>query len=291
MFYLNGIHFSLEIDCEVHIVLYYRMYELNKEAPWVTFIHGAGGSSAIWYKQIKAYKKSYNILLIDLRGHGKSKAIKWKKGDTFVDIAQDIIDVFDYLNIQSSHFVTISLGTIVVQTIAKTNPDRIDSMVLGGAVIHLNVRTKFFLYVGHLFKYIMPYMWLYRLFAWVIMPKSNHEESRIAFVNAAKKMYQKEFIRWFSLTKSINPYLKHLQLVNNGIPTLFVMGAEDYLFLAPVKELTKKQKDLSLSVIEGSGHVCNIDAPAQFNTLTLQFINHVKSTMIKKENKSLPLMG
>lgn len=103
-------------------------------------------------------------------------------------------------------------------------------------------------------------------------------------------MYQKEFIRWFSLTKSINPYLKYLQLVNNGIPTLFVMGEEDYLFLTPVRELIKHQPDLKLSVIKGSGHVCNIDAPAEFNALTLDFIDNI-SHLKQKQNQLFPTLG
>ena len=33
----------------------------------------AGGSSSIWFKQIRAFKKMFNVLLLDLRGHGNSK--------------------------------------------------------------------------------------------------------------------------------------------------------------------------------------------------------------------------
>ena len=54
-------------------MLHYTTYLKDKSAPWVTFIHGAGGSSSIWYKQVRDFKSDYNVLLIDLRGHGKSK--------------------------------------------------------------------------------------------------------------------------------------------------------------------------------------------------------------------------
>jgi pimeloyl-ACP methyl ester carboxylesterase len=37
------------------------------------FVHGAGGSSSIWFKQIRDFQKQYNVLLLDLRGHGESK--------------------------------------------------------------------------------------------------------------------------------------------------------------------------------------------------------------------------
>ena len=43
----------------------------NKNANWITFVHGAGGSSTIWYKQIKYFSRN-RFLILDLRGHGNS---------------------------------------------------------------------------------------------------------------------------------------------------------------------------------------------------------------------------
>ncbi|MBU9714723.1 alpha/beta fold hydrolase [Evansella tamaricis] len=258
-------------------MLHYRHYIIDPVKPWVTFIHGAGGNSATWFKQIKEYKKHFNLLLVDLRGHGKSKNITWEKGDSFVEVADEVVKVLNHLKIKSSHFVGISLGTIVIQTIAQKHRLRINSMILGGAVIDLNARTKLLIFLGNLSKYILPYMWLYRLFAWIIMPKKNHLESRNSFVLQAKKMCQKEFVRWFQLTKSINPLLKRLQHDFYSIPTLFVMGEEDYLFLPAVEDLVEQQNinSLSLECIENSGHVCNIDQPEQFNKTTIQFIHSI----------------
>ncbi|MBS4208622.1 alpha/beta hydrolase [Bacillus sp. FJAT-50079] len=253
-------------------MLHYRLFRSNPSQPWVTLIHGAGGSSSIWYKQLKEYRKSFNVLSIDLRGHGRSQKDIWKKNDSFVNVATDVIEVLDHLQIKTSHFIGISLGTIVIQTIVQAYPERVSSQILGGAVIKLDIRTKLLVMIANIVKHIVPYMLLYKLYAWILMPNENHKESRLAFITQAKKMCQKEFIRWFALTKSINPYLCSLQLKVNNIPTLFVMGAEDYLFLAPVKELVQKQPDLQLITIENSGHVCNIDQPEIFNKVTVQFI-------------------
>ncbi|MFX3623627.1 MAG: alpha/beta fold hydrolase [Ectobacillus sp.] len=256
-------------------MLHYRTYIIDHASPWVTFIHGAGGSSAIWYKQLKEFKKHFNVLLIDLRGHGKSQKVPWKKGDTFHQVAEDVMHVLDHLNIKATHFIGISLGTIVIQTIAGKYPQRVRSMILGGAVIKLDIRTDFLLSVGNLGKYIMPYMWLYKLFAWIIMPRSNHAESRNAFVAQAAKMCQKEFIRWFSLTKALKPFLKKLQTQFYNIPTLFLMGEEDYLFLSSVQQLIrrKQEKNLNLVCLKDAGHVCNIDQPEAFNRASIDFIH------------------
>ena len=116
-------------------------------------------------------------------------------------------------------------------------------------------------------------MWLTKLFAWIIMPRKNHKESRLTYVGEAKKMCQKEFIRWFSLTKNINPFLRKMQHDFYNIPTLFVMGEEDYLFLSIVEDVVAKAKsNIRLAIIEQSGHVCNIDQPEKFNTVTIDFL-------------------
>ncbi len=56
-------------------LLFHKTFTHPTSDEWVVFVHGAGGSSSIWFKQIKAYKQHFNLLLIDLRGHGKSDNI------------------------------------------------------------------------------------------------------------------------------------------------------------------------------------------------------------------------
>jgi pimeloyl-ACP methyl ester carboxylesterase len=267
-------------------VLHYRTYIKDSSSPWVTFIHGAGGSSAIWFKQVREFKNHFNILLIDLRGHGKSDKGMWKKGDSFHHISEEVMKVLNHLKIKSSHFIGISLGTIVIQTLARYYPDRITSMVLGGAVIRLNLRTNVLLSLGKIGRFFLPYMWLYRFFAYIIMPNSKHVESRNAFIRQAKKMCQTEFVRWFQLTRNINPYLRNLQFEFHNIPTLFIMGTEDYLFLPPVEYLVEKNKELQLVRIEDSGHVCNIDQPEKFNEMTIKFLTECSSINKYVDTKS-----
>lgn len=80
-------------------------------------------------------------------------------------------------------------------------------------------------------------MWLYRLLAVIIMPRQHHQESR------------------------------NLRARSLPIPTLYVMGEEDHMFLALMREKVARDASSSLTVIEPCGHVCR-----QFNRRTLAFI-------------------
>jgi len=239
---------------------------------WVTFVHGAGGSSTIWYKQLKAFKAHFNVLLLDLRGHGNSKSHVKIKYD-FATITDDILEVIDFEKIEKSHFVGISLGTILIRNLAEKHPHRVSSMIMGGAIMKLNLRSQILMKTGVLLKSIVPYLWLYKVFAFVIMPNKNHKESRLLFVREAKKLYQKEFIRWLKLSSEINPLLRFFRTVDINIPTLYIMGEEDYLFLPTIKKIAADHASALLVVIEKCGHVVNVERPHVFNDTVLGWLN------------------
>ncbi len=257
-------------------MLYFKKYEISPDRDWVVFVHGAGGSSSIWYKQIRAYKSHYNILLLDLRGHGRSKHFLkdyLKNKYTFKDISKDIIEVMDHNRIDSAHFVGISLASIIIRSLAEQQPERVRSMTLGGAIIRLNVRSKILMYLGNKLKSILPYMWIYTLFAWIIMPRKRHRKSRLMFINEAKRLYQKEFLRWYQLTSEVNPLLRYFKEKELSIPTLYIMGEEDHMFLPQVKHIVKVHQNAALQVLKDCGHVVNIDQPERFNQVSLRFLD------------------
>ena len=256
-------------------MLYYKTYFKDEDTDWVIFVHGAGGSSSIWFKQLKAYKKEFNVLMVDLRGHGKSKGMLQKYYEdeySFKLASQDILDVMDDAGIQRAHFVGVSLGTIIIRTIGEIAPDRVESLVMCGAIMRLNIRSRFLVSMGHLFKKVVPFMWLYKLFAWIILPRKRHSESRNLFIREAKKLYKKEFMKWFNLTHDVNPLLRYFREQELPIPTLYVMGSEDYLFLPPVKQIVNDHQQSFLEVVEKCGHVVNVEKPDVFNRVSLSFL-------------------
>lgn len=255
-------------------MLHYTTYEHPTSTEWVTFVHGAGGSSSIWFKQVRAFQQQYNVLLVDLRGHGRSKLPMPQdiKRYNFDFITADVIQVLDHLQIKKTHLVGISLGTIIIREMAESYPDRVQSMIMGGAVMQLNLRGKILMRLGVWFKNVIPYLILYKFFAFVIMPKRNHKESRSLFVREAKKLYQKEFIRWFKLAADINQRLKWFRLQDADIPTLYLMGEEDHMFLPSVRLLAQQHESAQLVVVSNSGHVVNVEQPEVFNRTALDFL-------------------
>lgn len=259
-------------------MLNYTIYKNDNSDEWVTFVHGAGGSSSIWFKQIRAFSLKFNVLVIDLRGHGKSADIikdAFNPKYTFDFITSDIIEVIDYLKIKKSHFVGISLGTILIRNLAENHPDKVASMIQGGAIMKLNFRSQLLIQLGVIFKSVVPYMLLYKFFSFIIMPRKNHKKSRILFVNEAKKMCQKEFIRWFKLTSEVNPLLRYFRAKDTKIPTLYVMGEEDYLFLPSIKKIVSQHEFSKLLIVENTGHVVNVEQPHFFNEKSIQFIEEL----------------
>jgi pimeloyl-ACP methyl ester carboxylesterase len=256
-------------------MLHYRTYTTDEDRDWVVLVHGAGGSSSIWFRQVRAYRQAFNVLLVDLRGHGESARLSDghdPRPYTFEALSREVIDVLDHAGVRVAHFVGISLGCLIIRTIAEIAPDRVRSMVLGGAVVRLNLRSRALVVLGNALKRVLPFMWLYRIYAWIIMPRAGHRESRMIFVREAQKLARKEFLRWFRLTMELTPILRLFEERDLGIPTLYLMGEEDHMFLPAARQLAARHRSAVLRTIERCGHVCNIERPGRFNRISIAFI-------------------
>ena len=253
-------------------MLYTKKIFHQNSKEWVVFIHGAGGSSAVWHKQVKPFSEKFNVLLIDLRGHGQSKLNSESKKYSFKLIANDVLTTLQQHTIEKAHFVGVSLGSVIIKQIYSLEPKIVKTMVFAGAVTELNFKSRLLLRIGRIFNTVLPYMVLYKIFAKVMMPKKNHEKSRKMFIREAKKLMDNEFKRWFKLTARLTAYLSELEKDKSIIPKLYIMGGEDHLFLAPVKKIVADDSYSQLQIVPNSGHVVNIDNHIIFNALSIDFI-------------------
>ncbi len=262
-------------------MLHYRIIESKKQnKTWVVFIHPLGGSSATYYNQVRTFSKAYNLLLIDLHGHGKSA--KGIRGLTTNDIGQDILSVLDHLDISKAHFVGMCLGNVVVDLIYDLEPNRILSIVYGAAVKEIDLKNRMLLKAGNISKNLLPHTVLYSLFAHLMMPKSNHKEARDLFVRECNKMKRSDFLDWYNLIMNAQDFYVHRCVKVDQVRKLYLFGSEDYLFINKAQGYVDKDHNAQLKIINQVGHMCNVESPESFNRLSMEFINQ---NQIVEENK------
>lgn len=268
-------------------MIYHRKFIHPKAKTWVVFIHGAGGSNVVWFRQLKEFKKQFNVLLVDLRGHGKSKPSTSESDQnySFDDVAIDIIQIMDVLKIKKAHFVGISLGCIVIRTIDKIAPERAESIILGGAIIQFNKTIKVLISLAKILNSVLPYMWLYKLNAVILMPSKKHRESRNVFIQEAIKLGETEFRKWMKMTREIKSNLNDFLNREPSVPVLYLMGDGDHMFLPMVVDLVRKQVNAHLEIIKNSGHCCNLDQAGIFNEISIRFIKRVSA-----KQETLPII-
>lgn len=74
----------------------------------------------------------------------------------------------------------------------------------------------------------------------------------------------------------MSQYIKELFNEYISIPTLYLMGEDDKLFLPQVQQTVRNGGDnVSLIVVPNAGHVCNVDNKKFFNQHSLAFMQSV----------------
>lgn len=252
-------------------MLKYEIVENGKEE-WVVFIHGIGGSTKTWKKQIDRFSERYNLLLLDLPGHGKNSDKIIYKVDP-IKLNKGILETLDYLNIDSAHFVGLSLGTIVIANFAVRYPERVKTIILGGAVLSIQGIYRTCVSFANGIKRFVPYKLLYKFFAWFMMPKGNHKKSRAIFLREVVKLDKETMFAWIGyLADSLHSENIFMKLNELGKQILFISGDEDHCFLNGSRKLAQKIKTAKMKVISHCGHVCSIEKSDIFNFLALSHL-------------------
>ena len=257
-------------------MLHYKTIENNSANSWVVMIHGAGGSIEVWYRQVADYARHFNLLLVDLVGHGKSAAEAFGQGFNFSRAAEQVMEVVNHLKIKKGHFMGLSLGTIIVRMIAEKEPRKVESMVLAGAVTELNFKVRTLIKLATTFKHVVPYGIIKRVIAKCLIPQQQYNGSKSLFLNSAKKVSFDSFINWMKLGDGLNARIR--ELFNNyiSIPTLYMMGEDDRLFLPQVQQTVRNGgENVSLVIVPNAGHVCNVDNNCFYNRQTIDFMRNI----------------
>jgi pimeloyl-ACP methyl ester carboxylesterase len=110
-------------------------YEIDGEGPPLVILHGLTASLEGWRESgyVDAMKDDYQIILMDFRGHGKSDKPHDPAMCVVENIVGDVIAVLNSLGIETANFFGYSFGGGICFELARYVPERIKSLIVGGA--------------------------------------------------------------------------------------------------------------------------------------------------------------
>ena len=112
-------------------------YEVHGKGVPLVMIQGFAGNHQAWFFQTPVFQKYYRVIIFDNRGIGKTD--KSSEPYTIKAMAEDVIGLMDYLNIDKAHVLGLSLGGMVAQEVAISYPERVIKLVLGSTFASIEV--------------------------------------------------------------------------------------------------------------------------------------------------------
>jgi len=116
-------------------------YQMDGEGDPVLLIHGFASNSDVnwiatgWVKTLA--DAGYKAITMDNRGHGKSE--KPHDIDAYhpAEMAKDVLNLMDHLNIGSAPLLGYSMGARIAAFAASSQPDRVEKLIMGGIGMNL----------------------------------------------------------------------------------------------------------------------------------------------------------
>ena len=229
--------------------------------PPLILLHGGFGSYLDWYAQIPTLARSYALVLIDTRGHGRStfgnRAFKY---DLF---ANDVIAVLDKLKLSLVDVAGWSDGGITGLLLARDYPTRIRRLVAISVNAHadgLTDQARQLLDTDNNTGSVRS-----RLLRLVISPEPG---------------------RWHDLTQGLtdlwqdDPWLLDQQMRTIVTPTLIIAGANDDVHYRHLDDISSALPCATLHILPGIGHTVPQSAPAKVLQLMTEFLNTPATTVI-----------
>ena len=115
-------------------------FEVHGTGEPLLLLYGFSGSSQDWIPSLDQWGAKFQLILPDLRGHGRSGILS--KPFRHEDAATDIFALLDHLGIRACKGVGISAGGNVLLHMATKQPDRITAMVVVSATPYFPTQAR-----------------------------------------------------------------------------------------------------------------------------------------------------
>jgi pimeloyl-ACP methyl ester carboxylesterase len=240
---------------------------VNKKQSLV-FIHGSGSDHSVWSHQYARLHKHYNILAIDLPGHGRSGG----RGETDVEsYCLWIEKLLDILNLKNTLLVGHSLGAAITLRFALNYTQEVAGIVLVSGGMKMPVNSFFLEFLKtnppEVPAEVMDLICKYSL----------AKENRPKLSAPLKKSLSQSSVEvlYGDLSACNNLDLTQ-ELGKIKVPALIICGAEDKMTpLDFSRQLATGISGAMLEIIEGAGHMVMLERPAEFNLALDKFASAI----------------
>jgi len=229
----------------------------------IIFVHGAGGSSATWFMQLRGLSSNFHVVAIELNGHGKLP--DRREEDVLSSYLHDVHEVVTKYDkpFLGGH----SMGGALTQLYALNHPGDLSGIILIGTGAKLRVNPMVFNLLENDFEGYVEAVGNFMF----------HEDTSAEMIESSKHEVRKcppQIIRRdFELCDKFDIMDKVSQIKS---PTLILVGDAD--IMTPVKYssyLQDKIEGSRMHIIEGAGHSVMLEKFGIFNELIANWVNEI----------------
>ncbi len=240
---------------------------MNKDKPYIIFVHGAGGSEKSWINQKEAFKHKYPCMLIELPGHGIRKN---EPGyDTIDGYSEWLNNQLKGSGVPSNNFVLVGHsmgGAITIDYTVKGYDPKPRGLVLVATGARLPVNPKLLEGLKSNFDKTVE-----KIVQWAFSDKPYTDKLKEESLKLLKSNLPEVLYGDF---KACDLFDSSDKLSYIKVPTLIVCGTDDLMTPVSYSEYLKnKIPNAELSLLKGTGHMLFLEKPKEFNMLLDQFIN------------------
>ncbi|HYP27161.1 MAG TPA: alpha/beta fold hydrolase [Blastocatellia bacterium] len=240
----------------------------------VIFIHAFPMNRTMWDEQVAALRGRCRTIRLDLRGFGKSGVPEGPY--SMESMASDVRGLMAHLGIESAVLVGLSMGGYISLAFYKLYPDAVRALVLAdtrasedtreGRERRLKAADKAERDGPEAIAKDMELM----AFAPSTLENRRDVVERTRVIIEANSPQGIAAAQRGMATRNDSTYV----LIGIDCPTLIIVGSEDSL--TPPSEAEALRNGIPHSrmrVIEGAGHMSNMEQPEQFNSALIEFLD------------------
>ncbi len=224
------------------------------------FIHGSGGDHSLWSLQYAKLHKYYNIIAVDLPGHGHSPG----SGESDVgNYCLWVRKLLDPLCLKNSILVGHSLGAAITLQFALNYPQEIKGIVSVSGGLKMPVNSSLLEFFKTNPSEAID----------LICKFSLAKKNRPQFFDQLKKSLSlaNTNVLYNDLSACNKLNLAH-ETGKIAMPVLVICGAEDKMMPPDFsRQITENISGAKLCLIEGAGHMVMIERPKEFNETLNKF--------------------